>query len=319
MTLARGLRALVVSLAAVAAVWAVEAWRRGQPVAMAAGLLLVLGVHAGCLAIEVAIAWFVNRGDTAPRATLAEAVRAWAGEWLAALRVFGWWQPFRHQAFPDHLPARPGGRRGLLLVHGYVCNRGIWRPWLERLVRDGTPFVALSMEPVFGSIDAYAERIEEGVRRLEAATGRAPVIVAHSMGGLAARRWAAEHAGAARVRRFVTLGTPHAGTWIARWGFTANAREMRRESRWLATLGNRERGGFGGFTCFHSHADNIVFPASTATLPGADNRHLRAVAHVAMVLHPEPWAEVQRWLAAPDEVLPAPAPAPAADQAAAAS
>jgi alpha-beta hydrolase superfamily lysophospholipase len=29
------------------------------------------------------------------------------------------------------------------------------------------------------------------VRRLEAATGMAPVVVAHSMGGLATRRWLA--------------------------------------------------------------------------------------------------------------------------------
>ena len=42
-----------------------------------------------------------------------------------------------------------------------------------------------------------------------------------------------------------------------------------------------------GFTCFYGHADNIVFPASTATLAGADNRFLDGLAHVQMALHPE--------------------------------
>ena len=49
-------------------------------------------------------------------------------------------------------------------------------------------------------------------------------------------------------------------------------------------------------TCFYSHRDNIVFPASAASLAGADNRHQPAVAHVHMVSRPEPWDETLRWL-----------------------
>ena len=39
------------------------------------------------------------------------------------------------------------------------------------------------------------------------------------------------------------------------------------------------------FTCWYSNCDNIVFPASTATLPGADNRLVRGVAHVDLAFH----------------------------------
>jgi len=49
-------------------------------------------------------------------------------------------------------------------------------------------------------------------------------------------------------------------------------------------------------TCYYSHCDNIVFPASRATLEGADNRHLPGVAHVQMADHPEPRAELLRRL-----------------------
>ena len=41
-----------------------------------------------------------------------------------------------------------------------------------------------------------------------------------------------------------------------------------------------------GFTCWYSNCDNIVFPASTATLAGADNRLIRGVAHVDLAFHP---------------------------------
>ena len=42
----------------------------------------------------------------------------------------------------------------------------------------------------------------------------------------------------------------------------------------------RARRRFAKFTCCYSHCDNIVFPASTATLPGATNLHIPGTAHV---------------------------------------
>jgi hypothetical protein len=41
------------------------------------------------------------------------------------------------------------------------------------------------------------------------------------------------------------------------------------------------------FTCWYSNCDNIVFPASTATLAGADNRLVRGAAHVQMAFLPQ--------------------------------
>ena len=72
---------------------------------------------------------------------------------------------------------------------------------------------------------------------------------------------------------------------------------MRQFSAWLRALESRESPEhMERITCFYSHCDNIVFPASSATLAGADNRHLEAVAHVQMVSRPEPYHEVMRWL-----------------------
>ena len=158
--------------------------------------------------------------------------------------------------------------------------------------------VAVNLEPVLGSIDDSLMLIEQAVQRLERCTGLAPVVVAHSMGGLAVRRWWIEPGNDARVHHVVTMGTPHCGTWLARFALTRNARQMRQGSDWLHTLSVREPSDRAThLTCFYSHCDNIVFPPRTATLPGADNRHLPGVAHLQMVDQPEPWQEVQRWLA----------------------
>lgn len=281
-------------------IWLWLCLQQGRPGWALFGIVALLGGHAFVLGIEFLLLAAAHGADPTPRARVGQLLRAWWGEVLHAPRVFCWRQPFRHTAYADHLPAHAQGRRGVLLVHGYVCNRGLWNRWLQRLRQQGVPVVAVTMEPPFGSIDAGMAAIEAGMRRLEACTGVAPVIVGHSMGGLALRRWWAEHGDEARVHHAVTIGTPHQGTWLARWGTTLNAREMRRHSPWLAVLAAREPAGRSHrFTCFYSHCDNIVFPAATATLPGADNRHLPGVAHVHMVDHPAPWQAVQALLQAP--------------------
>ncbi len=128
--------------------------------------------------------------------------------------------------------------------------------------------------------------------RLRAATGMAPVIVAHSMGGLAVRAWLGR-ATALDVHAVITLGTPHHGTNFGHRGPMANVGQMRRGNDWLGALAGTESPDLRRrFVCFYSHCDNIVLPASTAMLEGADNRHLRAMAHVQLIEHPTVFAAV---------------------------
>ena len=291
--------------------------------------LAIALLHVPLMAFEFLLLRWVNRGDGAPPATPLELLRAWAAEALGALRVFGWQQPWRWRRYPDHLPADAAGRRGLILVHGFVCNRGLWNPWWPRLQQARVPCIAVNLEPVFGSIDRYPPLIEAAVQRMTQATGRPPLLVGHSMGGLALRAWMRDFDGEARAHGVVTIGTPHQGTWLARFGLAPNARQMRRGSEWLRRLARQEpTARYRRFTCFYGHCDNIVFPASTATLPGADNRHLRGHAHVHLLRHPAVLDAVLQRLAEPDvhraaqadEALAAPQPAapqPAAPQPAA--
>ncbi|MFO1218166.1 MAG: alpha/beta fold hydrolase [Burkholderiaceae bacterium] len=263
----------------------------GAWVALAAGapgwqvllmMLAIVHLHALVLAFEFMLLARVDPGPGIPRPQPGALLRAWWGEVWTGFRVFGWRQPFRAETVPDRPIGRaPGPRRGVLLVHGFVCNRGLWNPWMERFAAEGVPFIAVNLEPVFGSIDRYVPIIEQAVQRLHAAGHPEPLIVAHSMGGLAVRAWMNTCAGAERVHSIVTIGTPHHGTVLARFGLSRNARQMRRHSRWLAALQAAETPSQRAlFTCYFGHCDNIVVPAGTATLPGADNRHVPGVAHV---------------------------------------
>jgi hypothetical protein len=269
------------------------------------GALLALLPQAPVLALEFVLLAAWGRDAAAPRAGALQLLRAWAGEVKASWQVFGWRQPFFADREPDAgASAAAAGRRGVLLLHGYCCNRGLWAPWLRQLRQRGVPCLALTMEPVFGRIDDWVPAIEVAVAALTQRTGVPPLLVAHSMGGLATRAWLAAQPDPqradARVHRVVTIGTPHHGTWMARFAHSPNARQMRRGTHWLAALAAREPAARRArFTCFYGHADNIVFPASAATLDGADNRHLAGVAHVAMAFHREVFDEVLRLLDAP--------------------
>lgn len=289
--LARVQQFTTLGLFAAAIAWALVFVDAGRPAWAGAGAATILLGYALFLGAEFVAMAFVHRDDPTPRATPRELLRAWWGEVCTAPRVFAWRQPFRSRAEPDHLPADARGRRGVLLVHGFFCNRGLWNPWMRRLRARGVPFVAVDLEPVFGTIEAYAPTLEAAAARLEAATGVPPLVVAHSMGGLAVRHWLG--CSGRRVQHVITIGTPHSGTWLARFGHTANGRQMRQGCDWIAGLVGTAA---EDFTCFYSACDNIVFPASTATLPGADNRHLPGTAHVHLAYHPAVFEDVCRRL-----------------------
>lgn len=284
--IARWQRSLVLFILLCMAVWLAWQWPQ-SPLRAVLGALLPLAIFVWVMAVEFVLMHLANRADAAPRARLPQVLAAWWAEVRVALRVFCWRQPFRHRSLPDWLPPQPTGQRGVVLVHGFMCNRGFWLPWLARLQGAGHACVAVNLEPVLGSIDEYADTIEDAVQRVTAATGAPPVLLCHSMGGLAVRAWLRAYQADDRVHRVLTLGTPHGGTWLGQFSRAVNGRQMGLAGDWVVALQQAEPAERAGlFICWVSNCDNIVFPASTAALPGADNRWVGGLAHVQMAFDP---------------------------------
>jgi triacylglycerol esterase/lipase EstA (alpha/beta hydrolase family) len=219
--------------------------------------------------------------------------RSLIGEFWAGIRVFIFRQPWAMHA-PTLLAATGASKKiPVVLVHGYLCNNRIWDDMAAVLRAQGHDVFAVNLEPLFCSIDAYSPIIERAVTELIRHSGLQQVaLVGHSMGGLAIRAWI-RACGADQVARIITLGTPHAGTKIAKTTPTANAKQMSWRSDWLQELAAIETEAvralmFIGLT----PQDNIVFNQRDQVLEGISPVIFEGIGHVQMCLEPM----VIRWV-----------------------
>ena len=290
--IARALRLLLaLQLLLAGGLWLALAgsWRGAGPLAAAlaglAALALLLLARMLITAHNFWLSWRFRSATPAPfHASPAQRWRLFAGEFAATMLTSSW-----HMAWPRACRhSAPGAGLPVLLVHGYVCNRGYWAPLSRLLARSGISHAALDLEPAGADIDDFVPALHAALEELCARSGSTQVvIVAHSMGGLVARAYLRRH-GAQRVARVVTLGTPHHGTALAGLGFGRNARQMGRAGplqpgAWLAQLAAAEDAPRRAlFTSIFSHHDNIVAPQTSAVLPGAKNIAFGGVGHVAL-------------------------------------
>ena len=90
---------LTLMVLSIAAGW--WASQRGSPLWLAAfAALAVLNLHAWALACEFSWLRRIDPGPGVPRPTARALCKAWWGEVVTGLRVFGWRQPFRSSASP---------------------------------------------------------------------------------------------------------------------------------------------------------------------------------------------------------------------------
>jgi len=192
-------------------------------------------------------------------------------------------EPYRRA--PRVAAARAGAASPVLLIHGIVCNRSVWRPLLARLAAQGfAPVRAVSLEPLFADLDSQAASVVRELRELQRSSAGLPVaIVAHSMGGLLARA-ALAAGGPGLVSRIVTIASPHHGTALARLFRPVPARQMRPGSAWLQALNAGEGGAWPvTVTSIYSLHDNLIAPPRSAALAGARVHELTGLGHLSLL------------------------------------
>lgn len=174
----------------------------------------------------------------------------------------------------------------LLLVHGIgdtgsVFNRMIAylrdRGWSEIHTIDLTP----------NNGDIGLERLAQQVRtyvETNLAYAKAIDVIGFSMGGIVSRYYIQRLAGAQRVRHFITLSSPHKGTWTGYFRQNPGVRQMRPGSDFLQDL-NKTVHELQQvmFTSLWTPYDLMIVPANSSQLPVGNMAQLPVLAHPWML------------------------------------
>ena len=265
------------------AVWAATALARGVPwwAVVAGAFAIYFALIAAFMGIYFALAW-IFRSPRPPafrigvRGTLRLVLREYYALTGAAKRMMLYRQILKEpKPAPAALP--------VLLVHGVLCNAGVWQRFARYLRKRGVaPVYTISYGPPLASIETFADQLAQRIDAVLAATGaRQLIVVSHSMGGLVTFAYCRKY-GAAKIRRAIALASPYRGSFHAWLLFGACLSQLRPGNAWLETL-NAAPFARPPVTSIWSWHDSMVAPQLSSSLPGADNVELIGVGHNAIL------------------------------------
>lgn len=192
------------------------------------------------------------------------------------------------RALSDDAEAREKGP--VLMLHGHNGNERAWDYWGPALAKEGWQPKAINFMTDDYDAEEMANQVGMQVEALCRTTGRQKIdIVAHSLGGLAARHYIKFLGGDKRVRRLVTLGTPHHGigyTLPIQW--ITVARFLKPGSSFIDRLNQPvEAHGDVVYTSIWSPRDYTqIVPFASARLKGGFNYRISGTTHSGMLTDP---------------------------------
>jgi triacylglycerol lipase len=174
----------------------------------------------------------------------------------------------------------------VLLIHGFKDDARKMEPLRRHLQSRGLRAESIHLKPNLGQA-----RLEELGAQVAAFVQLhfgpdAPLdVVGFSMGGLVARYYVQRLGGVDRVRRLVTLASPHQGTLLAWCIPNPGCRQMRPGSAFLRDL-NADQSWMQRVetTSVWTPLDLMILPAWSSELQGARNIRKWVLAHPLMVL-----------------------------------
>ncbi|MEO1228330.1 MAG: alpha/beta fold hydrolase [Myxococcota bacterium] len=264
------------------------------------GLLLVAFALAAVYVLVSFSHWIVDRRlrgvepGLPSREHLDALTATFTGELISAgtffaLHPFGSIDP----PLPPEKLVRQG--RPLLLVHGFMQARSNFVLLGPRLAGWGLgPIFTVNLRTMDGDLEHHARVLSERIDQIRRATGARQIdCVAHSMGGLVARLAEAGRK-EPRIRRLVTLGTPHHGTQVALVALGPAARDMRPGSEVIRGLPPPPPGQLVSISSTHDFM--VIPPESARVAPEGRDVVVRHVGHLALLTDHEVSLEVVRAL-----------------------
>jgi triacylglycerol lipase len=189
-------------------------------------------------------------------------------------------------------PENSTTRLPVVLVHGIFDSENAMRSWKRLLRKRGYETFSITFQPATGhaSIGELAAQLDAFVRENIAEEQRFH-LVGHSMGGLVMRCYAQRFDSARRVCGFVTLGSPHRGSWWAKTLPRPGCVDMRAGSTLLKDLeaGDAKLAALQPLSIW-TPFDLMILPSTSSIWPAAKNERCWLPSH--------PNLKHSRWLTA---------------------
>lgn len=252
---------------------------------IAAGVAASAAALPALLTVGVLLAWlrrilfFWRHGGESPPRHLPFLVALGREVW-AQLLIVGWSLAGRGRRLPS-----PGGGPSVVLIHGLMANgTSMWA--LQRALHQaGRPTAAPHLGGALRPITAYAERL---AAILDQCSGPLDVVC-HSLGGIILRACLEKHPRLrARVRRVVTIASPHQGSGAARWLPIPEARALVPGGAFITALPSlRALLPDAHITTIASRHDCVVYPHTTSRVEGAVTHELDDRMHAELIVDPQ--------------------------------
>lgn len=170
----------------------------------------------------------------------------------------------------------------IVFVHGIWKNGSAFKIMSDHLKQHGFKTFAIDLIPNDGSVslEVLSEQLSAFIEKI----GPLVDLVSFSMGGLVSRYYIQRLDGDRSVRRFITIGSPHHGTWTASLSGLPASQQMRVNSPWLKHLNEDvdsllKHNVLSIWTPF----DLMIIPRESAKLPVGRDIRITAPMHHMLI------------------------------------
>ena len=192
-------------------------------------------------------------------------------------------------------------RNPVLLVHGLNDTGAVFSKMAPYLTKLGWYVYDLDLIPCNGDgkLDHLARQVAYYIN--DTFDASQPIdIVGFSMGGIVSRYYVQRLGGINRVQRFITIASPHRGTFAAYASTRPGCLQMRPESEFLLDL-NQDVTMLQklNFTSIWTPLDLMIVPANSSQLPVGKDVQVLAATHPLMLTDPRSLQAVAHALTEP--------------------
>ncbi len=209
------------------------------------------------------------------------------------------------ERFAEKHPVYAPNKRPILLVHGIIHNPSAFIQLRRKMIQIGWKNIfTVNYATRHGQVGKMVDQLSRRVDEILSTTHSDQIdIVAHSLGGLVARYYMAAGEGRGKVRKLITLGSPHKGTFLSPLLRTMTLgslhRDLRAESSFIRSLNDASLPRETEVVSIYSKFDWTVWPSSNCVADGLPSRSFRnievnSVGHMGLLYSPEVLNQVMK-------------------------